>query len=364
MGRVLSMWVVAALLLAAAGVADDEPVYTVASLDRALAVPAATALARRIEAATAEADSAVLLESLDGAARLPDPARTMLTFNALLGLSVVDALPAARAAVEAHAADGASLLRWHDEEGRRVSVRAYDTSAAARFTLRTWSRDAARERAREEIAGGTFLLEKSTHIDAADAVAYAEALQRAAVADLVRARPAVAAALDRGEPVEPIVLVLIERLHDAELAALLLVRGQSGFVVRYLGAITNALAPDEAFRLLADASARPDIASAVVVRIGAIADRVPAARVWLYARLGHPTLGASAAAALGRGADAEVIAELAQILRHDDAPLAQLRAALALKLADTLQAKAALAAFAEEPGVPDALRRVVVQWLR
>lgn len=362
--RLIYGLVASAALIVSVSVADGEPVYADASLDRALAAPAATTLARRIEAATAGENGAALLEALDGSAQLSDPARTMLTFNALLGLSVVDALPTAREVVEAHAADGASLLRWQDDEGRRVAVRAYDTGAAARFTLRVWNSAAARERASAEIASGTLLLTKSTHIDGADAVAYSEALQRAAIADLVRARPAIVAALDRGVTVEAMALVLVERLQDAELAARLLVRGASGFVVRHLDAITNALAPDEAFRLLADASTRPDIASAVVARIGAIADRVPEARAWLYARLGDPTLGASAAAALARGADADVIADLAHIMRHDDVLLARMRAALALKLADTPQAKAALVAFAEEPGVPDALRRLVVQWLR
>ncbi|MGB5622027.1 MAG: hypothetical protein WBN65_06000, partial [Gammaproteobacteria bacterium] len=67
--------------------------------------------------------------------------------------------------------------------------------------------------------------------------------------------------------------------------------------------------------------------------------------------------------ALARHGDSGIVDELAELLNNGGDELQRRRALLALRLTDSQTARDHLRAFANRPGVPDALRAEVPSWL-
>ncbi len=348
------------LVFATAGAAAEiGGVHSRARIEQALTGAPATIHAEAVVRHGRERDTRALLatlERIESDAGIDETVRTVLIQDALVAFAATPPTPSARAVLQAHAADPRTLRVWHEDEGHRVAITAYDTGAAARYALREWRRTETRVETLAALAGGRWRADHSSvPAGVADAFAVAPATQLAA------ARNELVSGLAAGIELERPALTAAQRIGDLALARQVIEHGRAAIVVHELGGVAGAFPDQDAFMLMTHASARADIGAAGVALIGRLSATLPAARGWLFERLGDPRLGAAAAAALSH--DAGAIGDLQARLTAAD-PLTRNRAALALHLNGSGLAHDALARALDDPAVPVELRRNIATWLR
>ena len=306
---------------------------------------------------------AAQIEALETNKSLNDEARITQMYDGLMTLADLPPDAAVEPLLERHAKAGYRLPGFRTDDGHRMAITTHDTSAAAQFALDQWARERGRILAEVALRArtGAFDFKASE----ATLAGYAQAFAAASDAELSVTRSGITAALADGARVEPLLLILFERLHDADLAKHLLAQGDDKLVVHMLPRIADALPAETALALFTRTTPREGLASALVAQIGRLSGKSRAAHDWLLARLGDPALGPSAAAALARTGDPVAVAALADTLHDPNAAgAARARAALGLKLADTRAAQDALKQFVDDPSSPPALRTQVSGWLR
>lgn len=292
---------------------------------------------------------------------LDDVSRIQLMYDAII--EIADHAPDAEVAplLERHARTGYRVPGFREDDGHRIAISTHDTASAAKFALQQWERQRGLAVATGALASGDVL---DFDVPEATLAGYAQAFANAGRDRLQPLRAPLAAALDAGAPVEPLTLILVERLHDVPLASALLAHGRAELVVHMLPRIGEALSDAEALPVLVAATARDELASAAVLQIGRLAASHRAAHDWLLAAFDDRRLGASAAAALAKTGDPIAIASMADKLNGDGSTLSRSRAALGLKLSQTRAARAALERFAADPDAPPELQAQVRDWLR
>ncbi len=302
------------------------------------------------------------IEALEHNQVLTDTARIQQMYDALIAIADFTPDPLVAPLLERHAAAGYRLPGFRTDEGHRTAIMTHDTAAAAKFALQQWERQRGRVHAAHALSDQTGALDYD--VSEGMLAGYAQGFAAARDADLAVARDGLADALNAGRPVEPLALILVERLTDRGLATLLLERGRTDIVVHMLPRIAKAFPADDALPILIAGTTRSELASALVARIGKLSGKSHAAHAWLLDQFGDERLGTSAAAALAQTEDPVAIAAMADKLHAAGKPLARSRAALGLKLSGTRAARDALQKFVDDPESPAALRAQVSDWLR
>lgn len=302
------------------------------------------------------------IEALEHNGVLNDAARIQQMYDALIAIADLPPDRSVEPLLERHAKAGYRLPGFRTDDGHRTAITTHDTAAAARFAQQQWARQRGRIMAQVALAARTGAFD--FRASEATLAGYAQAFAKASDTELAVTRSGIAAALSEGAAVEPLTLILVERLKDMELANLLLAQGRPELLIHMLQRIAKAFPADDAVPLLAAATTRPELASAAVARIGRLSVKSHVAHDWLLEHFADEKLGPSAAAALAATGDPIAIAAMADTLHGSKDVLTRSRAALGLKLADTRAARDALKRFADDPDAPASLRAQVREWLR
>ncbi|NNF66373.1 MAG: hypothetical protein HKM98_02585 [Gammaproteobacteria bacterium] len=218
------------------------------------------------------------------------------------------------------------------EEGN-VLVPFVDVGAAARYVLRYWERQEARQFAlRASAAADTRFLDKYFSSDANRQSGFIDAVNDAPEQDLL---------LYRDELLEKISLYGADRLAaamakslgDAGLHRQVIRNGSAPVALATLPVLQENLGVVAALPLLQLALSRDDIASAAVFEIAQLGGTLPQANDLLWQLIADPEHGSSAAAAIARYADRHAVNKLSSLLSSPDSLLRN-RASLALRLID------------------------------
>jgi len=311
---------------------------------------------------------AARLDVIASDATLEDIAQEWLLDRGLHRLAKLAPTPAARATVDRLAARRPIVYAPIDP-GHGDAAPLYDVGATARFVRRTWSRAEARAMAARALASGDPALVRRYAEHAAlrgkspVLNGIGDAFGEAPAPQLAAQRPALAAAMNDGERVGPLALVVAERLADPELFGLVLAGADDASALAAVPAVARVLDSRTALELLERASRRRDVGSAALLEIGRFAADDAAARAVLFDALGDPARAPSAAAALAKIGDPGVAAELGHRLEAAQTDEERRVLVLALKLDAGPAARAALERFSRSVAGPPALREDVRAWL-
>ena len=331
--------------------AADAMAAAVIVEDRAVHAAQRAALGDRVASVHAMAgadDSTSLLKSLGIANRdqSMDPVlRDYLLETTILALSGTTPTTAARNAVSTYQnRKVSSFVRLDDEHGQAV-VPLYDIAAAARMTMRVWETFDAKVRVTELLLARSWSPDSYLHsptglADAAWREGTRQAVESANVQLLLEQKAAVLKALIKSEQFDGLSLSMAVRLNDGDLFRAIFEQASTRIALDAINYVSNELTPAEAVEMLAGATAREEISSAAILALGKFASNDRAVRVWLLDRLGNAGDGGSAALALARIADQDILDDIASIIKNDMPELAKLRAALVLRLSNSDAARA------------------------
>lgn len=295
---------------------------------------------------------------------LSEASREKLLRETVLGLIAIEPTPPLRAALGS--LTGYQVKTWlvTDEHGHREAYPAYDIAAAARFVERRWQEAAAREIAIAALDRSDIgVIDAYVGGTEAERQGFEEAFSAAGPARLADFSGELADRLASGQPVAGLAVVAALASGDSRLWHAVIREAPPEAATRAVARLDPSSWGDQAVALLAVATLRDETASAAMLRLGTLAGSDPTARRLLFDALGGPH-GASAAAALARGADPQIIDQLAARLDQADDPLSRRRALLGLRLARDGRADDHLAAFARRPDSPAELVAEVPSWLR
>ena len=343
-----------------------------ASARRAIANPATTAQDAELSALAASGRATELAARLEVVAHdrtITDVAQEWLLDRGLHALARIAPTPEARASVVRLAARAPMVYTRVDPDHGDRATPLYDAGATARFVLRNWDRNAARERARADLAaGGNAAVDRFASrddIEGADPLreGIAEAFLAAPLPQLATQRAAIVGALVRGGRVDELALILATQLADRELYGLVFDHADEPVALAAVSGVSETLDAASALEALAIASRRAENASAAVLEIGRLARTDDAARRFLFDAVTAPDVGPSAAAALAGLHDPAVSAELARRLAGAHTEESRRLLVLALKLDASPAARTELERFAATRAGSAPLQKKVRQWL-
>ncbi len=341
-------------------------VVDLAAVQRATRKPDAMDRATRIDALDAARDVNGLAAELQSLLATPGDAiaREWLLDRGLHALARQTPSTAARRVVNEIAQRHPEVLVRADPDHVRRAVPLYDPGATARFVLARWTRTSAREAARAALASGSAApIEEFASHDVATRAGIVDAFAELPLASLAHHRDAILGALERGERIDELALAAAARLRDAGLFA-----GVIGYAsgATSLAAVRDAratLGNATALDVLTGATQRPEVASAALLQIGALAREDVSAREVLFAALDDADSAPSAAAALGELHDPVVAARLGERLRTSRSERDLRHGVLALKLDGSAAARAELERFTRLRSGSAQLQKEVRTWL-
>lgn len=366
-GTTTVLWRMALLCLTAMPALSAQ-VVDPATARRAIAEPAVVAADAALSALAESgrtAELALQVQRISIDRTLAPVAREWLLDRGLHALARRDPAPEVRAIVQQLASRPPEVFgRIDPDQGDRVTP-LYDTGATARFVLRAWQRSEARAAAAADLAAGRTELIERFAAAAGGPVreGIVEAFELAPPARLAVQRNTVAAAMSAGIRADEIALVLARRLADFELAALVIGHADTPVALEALRLLPAAFDSQSAFRLLAEASRRADIASAATLAIGRAARHDATARSFLFEQMDDPDLGASAAAAIAAIGDPASAAEIGRRLRSASSEMVRRHLVLALQLDGGTAARDELERFAATGRGSRQLRSELRLWL-
>ncbi len=362
-GGVLQAGVAPAVL---AQPAQGAQVVDAGAVQRATQKPEATDRASRIDALEAARDTDGLAAEVHAALAAPSDAivREWLLDRGLHALARQAPTAAAKRVVHEIAQRRPEVMVRVDPDHGGHAVPLYDPGATARFVLGTWARTAARESTLAALASGSGApLDTFASLDSASRAGVVDAFMSLPLASLAGHRDAILGGLERGERLDELALTAATRLRDAALLEA---------VIGYADGASALAAVRDAHAVLSDASAldvliaatrRPEVASAALLQIGALARDDARARELLFAALDDGHNGASAAAALADLHDSAVAARLGERLRTGTSERALRHGVLTLKLDGSAAARAELERFMRLGTGSAQLRKEVRTWL-
>lgn len=295
---------------------------------------------------------------------LSDPARERLLHDGAMSAARLRPNDALESVVRQLASYESRTLIWTDEHGYRETRPLFDFTATSRHVRRVWAEERSRAEAALAIGAGDFgIVARYARATASERAGIAAAFREAPAARLSALQAILMDAFDRGEAVDDLAVIVAARTRDTALMETVVSAATPDATRR---AIDTLLLPEwsgESSRLLEITAARDDVGSAAVLAMGRLAVNDPGVLDFLFAALGGPS-GTSAASALARIADADIVARLSAVLRTSDDNITRRHALLGLRLADSAAASAALTAFARDPAAPPQLVKEVPPWLR
>jgi len=280
------------------------------------------------------------LDQFDADTNIDPAVRDHLLETTLLQLSRTTPDPATRAAVSRYGnRPVTTFVRLHEERGQ-PAVPLYDLAAAARLTIRVWNTADAMEWVSMALRAGRwqpgdFLQPQLGLPLQAWQAGTQRALESADRALVAATKSALLQSQTLSNEYDALVLTAGTRLGDADLYGAVIGQGGTHYARLAIRSVYRALGFADATRLLMSASARPELVSAAILELGAHASNDPAIRDWLLNQLGDPVNGASAALALARIADDEVLNGIQAVILGDASELTKLRAALVLRISDS-----------------------------
>jgi len=335
------------LLVLAAASATAAPVIVESRATHAAKLEAVTEHRASIHALADRNNAAGLvlaLDQFDADATIEPATRDHLLETTLLQLSRTTPDPAVRAAVSRYGSRPVTtFVRLHEERGQ-PAVPLYDLAAAARLTIHVWDTADATERVSVALhtgrwQPGDFLKPQQGLPLEAWQAGTQHALESADRPLVAATKSALLHSQMLSDEYDALVLTAGMRLGDADLYSAVITRGSTRYAREAIQSVYPALGFADATRLLMDTSARPELASAAILELGAHGSSDPAIRGWLLDRLGDPENGASAALALARTANDDVLNDIRAVILGDASEVAMLRAALVLRLSDSPAAR-------------------------
>ena len=286
----------------------------------------------------------LMLEQIDGDENIDPAVRDHLLESTLLAMSATTPAPAARAAVNFYRNRPVNVfVRLQEERGQQV-VPLYNLAAAAAMTMRIWDTAAA-----EELVSTALRAAQWQPIDflqpshGMSLEAWQLGTRRAFESVDRRSIAATKYALLRSQSLsdeyDPLLLAAATRMGDTELYAAIIRQGDARYGREAIASVYRSLSSGDAVNLLINASARPELASAAILELGAHFSNENEVRRWLWNRLGDPADGASAALALARAVDDDILSEIRAVILGDTTELMKLRAALVLRISESAAAQ-------------------------
>jgi hypothetical protein len=370
-GRVRYTLIALALALAGQS-ATAARIVDSASARRAITNSAIVAVDAEISALAADrraTDLAARLDLIANDRTITDVAQEWLLDRGLHALARLEPTPRSQETVLRLISRTPIVYTQVDPDHGDRATPLYDTAATARFVLRNWDRNAARDAARADLAAQRAAAVERFAGRAGDGrqdavrAGIADAFRVATPLPLSSQRAAIVEALTAGRPVDELALIAAERLADAELFDLVFGLADEPVALAAIPAVTRALDSQTAFGRLAIASRRADIASAAVLEIGRLARNDGAARQFLFDAIETGDLGPSAATALAALGDPAVAAELGRRLEMARSEDSRRLIVLALRLDSSAASREQLRRFAASKRGSAELQRETRQWL-
>ncbi len=295
---------------------------------------------------------------------LSDPARERLLHESAMAAARLQPDNALEAEIGALAIYQSRTLIWADEHGYRETRPLYDFAATTRHVRRLWTEEWSRSRTVHLLAAGDIdIVDQYARAPVAERVGAAAAFREAPVGQLTVLQPVLMNALEQGGAVDGLAIIVAAKIHDAALMEKVLSEGTADTARQAIDTIQSPEWAGESSRLLEAAATRQDVASAAVLALGRLGATDRGAVDFLFRSLGGLS-GPSAAAALARLGDGNIVSRLSDLLRSEGDETIRRNALLGLRLADSPAAAEALAAFARDPDAPSRLVAEVPQWLR
>jgi len=285
----------------------------------------------------------------------PDPQAFELAASAMIDrLRASPPSAAGRAWLQWLAAEPVRLYQRHEETAGDWFVPALQVPMRAQGTLELWQhverRDGWVQAFRTQPRAALRRLDSA---DASDIDAAADAVSQLSTADFA----AVRVEFDRIDPAPALWLAAAQRAADPQAVRRLLDRGQPAQRLAALTLAVDTLGPAEAQTVLDLAAEQPALASAATLALARIAVEHPPALQRLQSRLADKALGSSAAAALARIPSPDRVERIESMLKSSTDARSAGNLVLALRLEDSADARAVLQRWAQDPRLPESLRR-------
>ena len=287
---------------------------------------------------------ALMLEQIDSDENIDPAVRDHLLEAALLAMSATTPAPTARAAVSYYRNRPVSaFVRLQEERGQQV-VPLYDLAAAAAMTMRIWDTAAAEDLVSTALRAAQWqpidFLQPSQGMSLeAWQVGTRRAFESVDRRSIAATKSALLQSQSLSDEYDPLLLVAATRMGDTDLYYAIIRQGNAHYGREAIASVYRSLSSGDAVNLLINASARPELASAAILELGAHFSSENEVRHWLLSRLGDPADGASAALALARAADDEILSEIRAVILGDATELMKLRAALVLRISESAAAQ-------------------------
>ena len=367
----LAVYVAVCVTLSAiAASADPRPAPTMllpSTIEKAVHAPDVQHAQQQIALAIgAQQSDWAAVDAVLASPGLGDVEREFLLYGTLMRARNVEPNDAGVAFVSRLQAYESKTFVRHEEGPLPVAV--YPIATLATGTLRFWNRrQVARDASLAFAAGDMSRLRSLRQAGTDDYAGSLAALHAADTMALVLARDWLAANTKDNDFYEARAVVALGT-GDQRLAADLLQTGEGAASLQLLRAVRQHFDATTAFHLLQHAMQNPAIASAALfeldhLRHAGLGERIDS---YLLDALANPALGATAAAIIARRQDPALLARVANVLNSLAASRSQhARAALALTLADTQYARAALRDAVTNDRITDAdLQKEVAEWLQ
>lgn len=285
------------------------------------------------------------LEQIDGDTDFELDVRENLLEFTLLEMSRSSSTPATRAALDQYRIRPINVfVRLHEEPGQRV-VPMYDLAAAATLTLRIWDAADAEAWTVAVLRDGMWRPHDYLRPRASMAVASWQTGMRRAFSTIDR-RLVVAAKSElqqlQGQSIEfgSLLHVVANRLSDVDLYYQTIEFAGVAAARTAIETSHQSLTASDTIKLLINACERPNLASTAILELGNRYSDRNEVRAWLLSRLNNRRDGASAALALARIADGDILSSIESVILGDATELTKLRAALVLRLNESDAARA------------------------
>lgn len=286
----------------------------------------------------------LMLEQIDGDENIDPAVQVHLLEATLLAMSATTPAPAARAAVNNYRNRPVNaFVRLHEERGQPV-VPLYDLAAAAAMTIRIWDTADAEESVSTALRAALwqpidFLQPPGGMSLEAWQVGTRQAFESVDRRSIAATKSALLQSQSLSDEYDPLLLAAATRMGDTDLYDAIITQGNARYGREAIRSVYRSLNSVDAVNLLINASARPDLASAAILELGAHFSNENEVRRWLFNRLGDSADGASAALALARAADDDILSEIRAVILGDATELMKLRAALVLRISESAAAQ-------------------------
>ncbi len=365
--RITIHFIGALLLVLAASAAAEKGGMPLGQAMKASSGPAFEARAEKIQNMVQSRDAvglANLLAEFKSDTAVDPAVRERAIYESLKAAAVLSPDDRLRHLVDSLTGYHSETLIWTADHGHREYRPLFDIAVTARQVKRVWTENEARDQTAQAIGSRQLtVITQYPALSADQQRGVIEAFRNAARSELLPYGSALSDALADGMPVHEPAAVVAWKTTDTELLSRVLQSGPATLALQSLQAIEGAQWAGQRLPLLSLAAERPEIQSAAMLALGRLGATDPSATELLFSFLGTPA-GPSAAVALARADQPDVIDRLDQILRQSPHEQTRRHALLGLRMIDSPAARDALSAFARQPSAPADLVAEIPSWLR